>query len=165
MDEQLTHSLERFRSVWQRVAPSPDPVEADRTPPGPPPPPPTEGEQTRLQLFLERETELLSLYRALSRRTRNSMAGRLLSDTQRHLRRLQLEYFLLTGDSFAPLSRREPPAGVLPLLRGAYLSEGDLAEQYEAVTNTPLRELYLGRVKTANAHRETLRGMIAKVLG
>lgn len=164
MDEQFSHSLERFRSVWQRVAVPPLPPETDRTPPGPPPPP-AGGEQTRLRLFLERETELLSLYRALSRRTKNSAAGRLFSDTQRHLRRLQMEYFLLSGDSLALPPGREPPAGVLPLLRRAYLSEGDLAEQYEAAGTGPLRELYLGRVKSAHSHRETLRAMIARALG
>ena len=164
MDEQLGRSLERFRSVWQRVAPSPEAQMPDRTPPGPPPLP-AGGEQARLQLFLERETELLGLYRALSRRTRNGAVGRLFSDTQRHLRGLQMEYFLLTGDSFAPPPGREPPAGVLPLLRRAYLSEGELAEQYEAAGTGPLRELYLGRVKTARFHREALRGMIARALG
>ena len=164
MDEQFGHSLERFRSVWQRVAVSPDPSAQNWTLPEPPPPP-TEGEKTRVQLFLERETELLSLYRALSRRTGNSAAGRLFSDTQKHLRSLQLEYFLLTGDSFAPPPGQEPPAGVLPLLRRAYLSEGELAEQYEAAENSPLRELYRGRVKAARSHQGTLRGMIAKALG
>ena len=164
MDEQFGQSLERFRTVWQRVAVPSQPPETDRMPPGPPPFP-TGGEQVRLRLFLERETELLSLYRALSRRTKNGAAGRLLSDTQRHLRRLQMEYFLLTGDTLAPPPGREAPAGVLPLLRRAYLSEGDLAQQYEAAGTGPLQELYRGRVKTANAHRETLRGMIAKVLG
>ena len=164
MDERFDRSLERFRTVWQRVAVPSQLPETDRMPPGPPPPP-EEGEQARLRLFLERETELLSLYRALSRRTGNGAAGRLLSDTQKHLRRLQLEYFLLTGDTLAAPSRREPPAGVLPLLRRAYLSEGELAEQYEAAGTGPLQELYLARAKTANVRRETLRGMIARALG
>ena len=160
MDEQFSHSLERFASVWQRVAPPPELPEMPELPPLP-----VGGGQARIALFLERETELLSLYRALSRRTKNGAAGRLLSDTQKYLRRLQVEHFLLTGDSFALPPGREAPAGVLPLLRRAYLLEGELAEQYEAAANGPLRELYRGRVKTANAHRETLRGMIAKVLG
>ena len=164
MDEQFGRSLERFRSVWQRVAVSPQPPEPNRTLPGSAPPP-AGGEQARIALFLKRETELLSLYHALSRRSRNSAAGRLLSDTQKHLRRLQLEYFLLTGDSLAPPPGPDPPAGVLPLLREAYLLEGDLAEQYEAAGTGPLRELYLGRAKAANSHREALRGIIARALG
>lgn len=164
MDERFGQSLERFRTVWQRMAVPSQPPETDRMPPGPPPPP-EGGEQVRLHLFLERETALLSLYRALSRRTRNGAAGRLLSDTHRHIHRLQVEYFLLTGDSLALPPGREPPAGVLPLLRRAYLSEGELAQQYEAAGTGPLQELYRGRVKTANAHRDILRGMIARALG
>ena len=163
MDERFDQSLERFRSVWQRVAVPSQPPETNRMLP-PAPPPPEEGEQARLHLFLERETELLSLYRALSRRTGNSAAGRLFSDTQKHLRRLQTEYFLLTGDTLAPPGQKSP-AGVLPLLRRAYLSEGELAEQYEAVDTSPLRELYQGRAETARSHRETLRRMIARALG
>ena len=158
MDKQFSQSMERFRSVWQRVALPLQPQETEM-------PPPAGGEQARLQLFLERETELLSLYRALSRRTGNGAAGRLLSDTQKHLRRLQLEYFLLTGDTLAPLPGREPPAGILPLLRRAYLFEGELAEQYEAAANGPLQKLYLYRAKAAYAHRESLRGIIARALG
>ena len=164
MDEQFNRSLERFRCVWQRVAASPQPPEPDWTPLGALPPP-TGGEQPRLQMFLEQETELLYLYRALSRRTGNSAAGRLFSDTQKHLRRLQLEYFLLTGDSLASPSGQKPPPGVLPLLRGAYLLEGDLAGQYEAADAGPLRELYQSRAETARSHRGTLRGMIARALG
>lgn len=164
MDERFDQSMERFRSVWQRVSMPSQPPETDQTPPeflpshmG--------GEQTRLQLFLERETELLSLYRALSRRTGNGAAGRLFSDTQKHLRRLQMEYFLLTGDTLGLPPGREPPAGILPLLRRAYLLEGELSEQYEAAGTGPLQELYLARAKTANARRGTLRGMIARALG
>ena len=164
MDEQFDRSLERFQSVWQRVVVPSPPPEIDWTPLGPPSLP-EEGKQARLRLFLERETELLSLYRALSRRTGNSVAGRLFSDTQKHLRRLQVEYFLLTGDSLAPPPGQKPPAGILPLLRGAYLLEGELTEQYEAAANGPLRELYQSRIKTARSHQETLRGMIARALG
>ena len=158
MDEQFSQSMERFRSVWQRVAVPSQPRETET-------PPPAGDEQTRLRLFLERETELLSLYCALSRYTRNNTAGRMLSDTQRHLRRLQLEYFLLAGDTFALPPGREAPAGVLPLLRRAYLLEEELAEQYEAAANTPLRELYLCRARAARSHRDALRGLIARALG
>lgn len=164
MDEGINQSLERFRSVWQRVAVPSQPPETEQTLP-PVSPSPGEGEQARLRLFLERETELLSLYRALSRRTGNSAAGRLFSDTQKHLRRLQTEYFLLTGDTLAPPPGQKPPAGVLPLLRRAYLSEGELAEQYEAAGTGPLRELYLARAEATRSRRETLRGMIARALG
>ena len=164
MDERFGQSLERFSAVWQRVAAPSQPPETDWMPPGPPPLP-AGGEQARLQMFLERETELLSLYRALSRRTGNGAARQLFSDTQKHLRRLQVEYFLLTGDTFAPPPGRDPPAGILPLLRRAYLLEGELSGQYEAAGTGPLQELYQCRVKTANAHREILRGMIAKALG
>ena len=157
MDEQFARSLERFGPVWQRVTASSEPVEP-RASFG-------DGEQARLRLFLERETVLLSLYRALLRRTGNGAARRLLSDTQKHLRRLQLEFFLLTGDSLAIPPGREAPAGVLPLLRRAYLFEGELAEQYEAAANGPLQELYLDRAKAARSHREALRGMIARALG
>lgn len=157
MDERFAPGLERFGPVWQRVTSPSRPPE--------PPPSPAGGGQARIRLFLERETELLTLYRALSRRTRNAMAGRLLSDTQKHLRRLQTEYFLLTGDSFAPPPGREPPPGILPLLRRAYLMEGELAEQYEAAGTDPLRELYRDRAKTARSRQGTLRGMIARALG
>jgi rubrerythrin len=82
---------------------------------------------------------------------------------------LQLEYYVLPGDSLSPENKRlEMPTGLLTALRGAYIRERGGASAYaEAAKKTKsdgLRELYLRNAQDETSHAEALRRLIESVM-
>lgn len=106
-----------------------------------------------LESFIENEVSDAAYYSALAARSRSVCAKKLFSalagDESCHARKLQLAYFLLTGDNFTPAARCPslPPA-LTDALRLRYREEISGAEEYEAYapntddeTKKMLREL------------------------
>ena len=163
MDDDILHGLEQFEHVWRRVRAASD------SPSPPAPPRPDDGEQ--LRQFIEAEAADAAFYSALARRCTGAgraVLTRLCAQERCHLRQLQMEYFLLTGDSCTPPRACPVTGGVISALRMAYLDELEGTEQYlEAAARTaskPLQALYTQLAKEERQHAAALRGLIGRVL-
>ena len=149
-------SLKNFSSVWQRVNPANSPPAASPT-----------DDRAVLQHMIQKEHESQSLYRHLASRTRGRNSARFLAmaqDEARHLKRLQLEYLLLTGDSYSPAAFTLPREGTVTLIRMAYIDEAAAEKGYlDAARNTQrqnLQKIYLAHSADENRHGTILRAML-----
>ena len=146
MNESVYTGLESFASVWQRVTGE---MEAD------------DGAE-RLRRLIQAETDAAAFYTALARRSAGR-AGTLFAiaaDDARHARLLQLEYFLLTGDTFAPAKGGQDAKGVLSALRQGYLGKRRSEREYRA-----LSEKYASIADDEARHAQSLRAVIADFFG
>lgn len=155
-------SLKNFDSVWQRVSPARDasPVSAGGN-----------DDRAVLQYMIQKEYESLSLYKHLAARVKGQNARvftSMAADEQRHLRRLQLEYLLIAGDSYAPAAFVCPRDGTITLIRMAYMDEAAAEKGYLDAARTTskenLQKVYLAHSADENRHGRILRSMLASAL-
>ena len=158
MDENMISCLNGFEKLWERVE-NTDELEAISDP---------EPENTTLMGFIRDETDTAAFYRELachtSGRMRQTLAGAY-EDESRHLRKLQVEYFLRNGDTYYV----EKPApsgtgGLAAKLREAYNGEKSAAAGYMAAASRTrderLRELYAEFSKEELGHAAMDRSLI-----
>ena len=151
---------ESFESVWERVraAAGADTAEAPQS------------DSEALCGYIERKRASVASYRALVAqagfREREALC-RIAADERRHLAALEMEHFMLTGDSAAAPKSTYPKteSGFLSALRAAALAEAESAAEHEKAAQERGGEL--GAVCAAISkddaeHARVLRGMIAR---
>ena len=148
-------SLRNFDSVWQRV----NPTSSAAAPPA--------DDRAVLQRLIQDEYESHSLYKCLASRVKGKNArlfSSLAAGEARHLKHLQLEYLLLTGDSYAPASYVCPRDGALTLVRTAYVGEAAAEKYYLDAARTTsrqsLQKIYLAHSADENRHGRMLRSVL-----
>lgn len=127
----------------------------------------------QLRPFIDREASDARFYLELARTCRNGAARCQLSDIAReegdHLRKLQIEYFLLTGDTYVPKVSIAAIPSFLAALRKAYLSEERRAMDYDAAAqtaqNSRLAALYTELAAEEQRHQARIRDQITRILG
>lgn len=150
MDE-IINGLGSFDGVWRRIE------DADSGAP-----------ESRLREYIAGEARSAAAYVHLKStvcgfsRVFTSMER----DERRHLARLQLEYFLLTGDSVTPEPCAPPSGGALSLLRECFLAKKATAAEYASAAKAfpQLRALFDNMSSDELRHAETLRSIIAGML-
>ncbi|MEG1789631.1 MAG: ferritin family protein [Oscillospiraceae bacterium] len=160
MDGDMMRGLENFDRVWSRVT-----GEACRTAE-----PPVHDDIPTLREFINDEARDAGYYALLSRRMPG--AARTLMcisrDERVHLRELQVEYFLLCGDSSPTCESCPLFCGTLKALRMAYGSECAGAAAYlkaaEETGSECLRALYREHAADETRHAEILRELISRVM-
>lgn len=158
MHEDMYKGLENFDGVWARVTgSSPETC-------------PARDERETLRDFIGDETRDAAFYTALAKKSR--WASRTLesmsADERRHARSLQIEYYLMTGESFIPPPSCPLVESVPEALRSAHKGELSGAEAYAAaadVTASPsLRELYLSNAADERRHAEMVKCLISRLI-
>lgn len=162
-DQSIQESLAGFDALWRRVrgADRPRDTTAEEAPaPG------FQEEQT-LQAFIREELCAAAFDSALARMLQGSGRTVLLAqagEAKRRARRLQAEYFILTGLSCAPGNGGRPVSGKLASLRDAMLREERLSRRYAraaALTAVPgVQPLYTDYAAASAAHAQALRGLL-----
>ena len=167
MNEDIMAGLANFDEVWSRVG-SPMPEYAVGASCPLPAAGAGEDEKARLERFMQGEAADGDLYGRLAKCVSGKareLLMRAASDEKRHLKKLQLEYFLLTGNSYAANFSPNPVNGVLTALRNAYLDEKAGAAEYRAasanVEGAELRELYALLAEDEARHAEYMRHILA----
>lgn len=152
-------SLRNFDSVWQRV----NPTATAAAPPA--------DDRAVLQRMIQDEYESHSLYKHLASRSKGKSArvfSSMAADEQRHLKHLQLEYLLLTGDSYAPAAFVAPRDGPVTLIRTAYMGEAAAEKYYLDAARTTsrqsLQKIYLAHSADENRHGRMLRSMLINAM-
>lgn len=157
MDGEMNSQFRGFEDVWSRVT-GEKPLRGG-------------GDAETLRRLMDGEAEDAARYDELARRSR--VAARELremsADEREHFRHLQVEYYLLTGDSYLPPESCPLIKGVLGAMRAAYVGELKGAEEYMKAageTERPeLRELYEAHAGDERGHAATLRRIITRALG
>lgn len=155
MDKNTAAALENFGEVWERVC-------GKSTEGG-------GGQDTVLETlreFIADEACAAAFYSACARQN-GRFASRLRElerDERGHLRTLQGEYFLLTGERSLPPGSCPLPRGGLRALRSAYLDELAAAEGYRLAANAPgnadLADIYLRHASDEERHAGILKEII-----
>ena len=146
MDESVYTGLECFESVWRRVTGETE----------------SEDGADRLRRLIQAESDAAALCSALARRCTGAAAAlsSIAADDARHAALLQLELFLLTGDTFAPERRVTDAQGVLSALRSGYLAKRQSEREYRA-----LGAEYAAIADDEARHAQSLRSVIAGFFG
>ena len=125
----------------------------------------------RLEKYIEDEAYSKALYAHLALRCGGKRAATLHAmseDEGRHLKAMQMEYYLLTGDS-ACLCKIEIQGEVQELLRSAYAGEGDAADGYareaEMHSDEALCALFRSQSADELRHRANVKKMLGGMLG
>ncbi len=158
-DTSIKGSLSDFESVWERVSEQQgtDTAAPDCAP----------GESERLRAFMLSAGNAAALYTELARRFRGAapVLTRLAADERAHLRALELEYYLLTGDSFTLLTRQPDSGELLSTLRSAWQAEGRSEQSYlHAASISELGPLYRAHAENERRHRAMLRELISRIM-
>ncbi|NCB50445.1 MAG: hypothetical protein EOM54_01000 [Clostridia bacterium] len=160
MNEDILEGLRSFDRVWSRVAGEPGaPTQVGQA------------DEAALREFIADESRDAAFYSALARRAgwASRMLRRMAAEESSHKRDLQLEYFLLTGDSHAVPPSCPVVGPVLDSMRLAYANELKGAESYlsaaEATKSERLGELYRLHASDEINHAEVLRSMISRAIG
>lgn len=159
MNEDILYGLRSFDRVWNRVAGEPEA-----------PPPMGRADEAALREFIADESRDAAFYQTLARRA--GWASRKLccmaAEELSHKKDLQLEYFLLTGDSHVVPPSCPTVCAVLDSMRMAYANELKGAESYlaaaEATKSEHLREMYRLHASDEMNHAEALRHMILRAI-
>jgi len=165
MDEQdILKSLAGFEEVWKRVTAAGPTAEEKAPKPAAAGPP---SEEETLKRLIEDETCGAAYYNSVSRMFQGKARTMLLShaaDGKRHARRLQAEYFIRTGESYAPSGVCEPVSDRMSSLRTALRREQAGAAAYqsaaERTTAPELREVYLHSAADEQRHAREDRELI-----
>lgn len=160
MDNEIRYGLEHFDQVWGRVT-SVTPQES----------PGVWDEKAALEGFMDDESRDGAFYAAMA--TRCPSAGNafrcMASDERGHLRELQVEYFLLTGNSYVPPESCPVLGGALSAMRKAHAGETAGSEEYrraaEKTASPRLRQIYLSHAADEAMHAEKLRTLISRAMG
>jgi rubrerythrin len=159
MDEETKNRLQNFDRVWSRVNGG-----AEQ------PPAQENGDAEALREFIADESRDEAFYRALAGRA--GAAARTLrciaADERGHRRDLQMEYFMLTGDTYAAEPSCPVAGPVLDAMRSACANELKGAENYLAAAGATkserLGELYRLHASDEKTHAEALRSLIYRAL-
>lgn len=155
--------LQNLNRVWDRIQgeqSSPcEPSEGNRDP-------------ALLRSLIEEESYDASFYTLLAIKTRGRPIQRTLlslkRDGERCLKRLQTEYFLLTGDTLAPRERKPSAPYLLPALRDRWQAEERAAARFakaaEEASSPSLKALFLTLAEGKTRRAETLRAVLEKTL-
>lgn len=163
MGDSILGNLENFESVWPRVTGSRSEAAAQRR---------AEADDAAvLRRFMDGEASDAAYYTGLAQRCPDSSRQILISiaaDEKEHLRRLQLEYFLMTGDTYVPSLSCPMTGGLLALLRKAYVHELEGAASYLSAAGdtdkSRLMLLYPKLAKDESRHAEAVVGLIEKAM-
>lgn len=155
MDRNTAAALENFGEVWERVCGKG--AESGGT----------GGDALGvLREFIADEACAAAFYAACAQRGGRFAARmwELERDERAHLRTLQGEYFLLTGEKCLPPGSCPLPRGGLRALRSAYLDELAAAEGYrraaDAPENADLAAIYLRHASDEERHAGILKELI-----
>ena len=159
-------SLDGFDSLWSRVVSQaeqepkllPAQTVSDRTP------------QTALAVLIEESAEMLTYYNSLTGKIAQAQRRVLLdvaAKKKKQLHELQLEHFLLSGDSHVPPKSCAMTQGVLASLRQAWLRERELAEKlrFESVrAPSEIGTLYLRMAQENLQLAEDLKQLLSGIM-
>ena len=160
MDQDIRYGMEHFDRVWSRVTDTETPPAASGW-----------DEQAALRGFMDDEARDRAFYTALAGRcpAGGNALRCMAADERGHLRELQVEYFLLTGESYAPPESCPVVNGTLSAMRKAHAGETAGSEEYRrAASRTPsprLRALYESHAADEAMHAEKLRALILRAMG
>jgi len=125
----------------------------------------------RLEKYIDDENYSMCLYAALARRCGGNMAATLRAmseDESRHLRAMQMEYYLLTGDS-RHCPKADTEGDMSELMRSAYAGEWSAAVGYEREAEMQmdgaLREVFRAQSADELRHRANVKKMLGGMLG
>lgn len=125
----------------------------------------------RLRGMMDGELASERFYRELAPKFMKQQSRRLLQTAQdeaRHLRALQMEYFLLTGDSYSPAAENAVITSRLSALRDGYHAERATYESYmeaaQATGSTALAAVFIANAADEARHAQMLREMISRAL-
>ena len=145
-----------YDGVWSRVTGAPASPAAD--------------ERDRLRGFMSDERRDSQFYSALARRVRFARAALegLAAEENGHFDDLQVEYYLLDGDTFSPPESCPAPRGALSALRDAYNAELRGADAYSRAaadsSSEQLSRIYERHALDEQRHAVCLRGIIERWL-
>lgn len=153
------NGLQNFDRVWRRVTGEAEAPEAQDN-----------GDVETLREFIADESRDEAFYLALAKRA--GRASRMLrgiaADERGHKRALQMEYFMLTGDSCAVAPSCPVVDPVLDAMRRAYGNELKGAKNYLAAADETkserLGEIYRRHASDEKSHAEALRSLIFTAL-
>ncbi len=160
MKEEYARGLEYFENVWARVAGEP-PAYSKKQP---------DCDEASLRSLIVAEAAAVEFYKKLAMRSGSSrhIFSGIASDEQRHLRHLQTEYYLLTGDSYVPPASCPLMRGGLSDLRHACLDEREAQRSYLDEAGRTEREglakMYRSHASEEARHAETLRKLIMRAV-
>ncbi|MGI6028566.1 MAG: hypothetical protein ACOX81_04060 [Candidatus Heteroscillospira sp.] len=146
-----------FQKIWARVTDREPEQQLPSTPVG------------ELERFINGEVRAIDFYQLLAARCTGRERRTLMhiiTDERRHLRLLQLEYFMRTGDSFLPPATVPAArAGVLQTIREAVLTETEAAAAYTAAGKArggDLGTMYMSFAGDETEHAAMLREMLGR---
>lgn len=126
---------------------------------------------SRLEEYIESEAYSMALYAELSRRcggSRSAMLRAMSEDEGRHLKAMQMEYYLLTGSSCCT-GKKNISGDSHELLRMAYsgegLAAGDYAREAEMQRDDALKKIFLAQSEDERRHRANVKKMLGDMLG
>lgn len=131
----------------------------------------TPEELEKILEIMDDEYTSMQFYNALAKKFSRQNCDRLLQtarDEAGHLRALQMEYFLLTGDSYTPSAREIEIRGRLSALRDGYHAERKAYDTYmemaQDTSSTELAAVFIANAADEARHAQMLRSLIEKVL-
>lgn len=126
----------------------------------------------RLEGYIATERYTHAMYLRLAGLCKGEMSAalrRISADEWRHLKAMQMEYYLLTGDTCPERERIDTSGEMLELLRRAYSGEWEAADGYadeaERCADEKLRELYLAQSADEKRHRCMVKAMAERITG
>ncbi len=162
MKDMNAFNLKNFSTVWERVADSKGQEKAvDKV----------AGDREVLEQLIAREYESEMFYRALAQIAKSARAvlNRIANEEKSHASALQIEYYLLYGDTYVPKMCHLKKYTALKSLRTAYLAELEDERRYlqEAshTKNETLAILYNKHAREEVAQAYVLRDIISAALG
>lgn len=168
--DSLPAGLENFESVWARVVASSD-EKKETAAAEPAAGEHMYGDRSVLEELIGLSHRNARIYRSLALRCHSRLSGELKSlerGAEGRLKKLQTEYFLLTGDSLTPPDFNTPDGGVPSALRDAYVNEREIARSCLAFAgktrSEDLKALCSVIGDAAAAHEKKLRRIIENIL-
>ena len=124
-----------------------------------------------MESYIQSENLTRTLYRCLASKCHGQAAAmlrRMSGDETRHLKSMQLEYYLLTGDTM-PLEAPVINGTLQDNLRLAYAGEWGAASDYAAEAqrhgDARLKALYLAQSRDELRHRRLAREIVSRLFG
>lgn len=126
----------------------------------------------RLKAYIQNERLTCAMYKHCADICPAAMAKCLRSmanDEYRHLKAMQLEFFLLTGDTLplgpAPVFDRDLPGALRRAYSGEWSSACDYTAEAERQNDEKLRSLFLAQSRDELRHRALVRHFLARLTG
>lgn len=162
-----TDNFDGFEALWQRVQ-CPDETQTQALWQ----PLPADGEIRMLEKYMDDEAASAAAYRALYKRWQGSFCAagfaHMAKDEERHLRRLEGAYFLITGDSYAPKMPGKIDTDMPDALRRAWHEEQKASRAYRAATQQAqlpaLERMFSQLSEDEDSHATQLFGMIQRLM-